>query len=84
MTFINTIILSCSTPRNEGFGARTYEDPFWSDENNISYKTWDFNYSEDSSLDESVFGNLYFEYFDNGSPYWRIPFNSRVNDLCRL
>ncbi|KAK2978086.1 hypothetical protein RJ640_022544 [Escallonia rubra] len=77
-----------------------FEVDSWSDDSgsdklsrslsNNSSKAWDAT-SADSSIDhegalpmKDRLGNLYFEYYDTCSPYWRILLMDKVNNLCRL
>lgn len=86
----------CRTPR-EDTDAVEFESDSWSDDSgsdklsrslsNNSSRAWDA-VSEDSSLEQegswpttNKLGNLYFQYFEMSSPYWRVPLSDKVFKL---
>ncbi|KAM7479539.1 hypothetical protein LguiA_027752 [Lonicera macranthoides] len=90
--YINKPPTPLRTPKQRA-GAREFEIEFWSSDesksgqlsrssSNNSNKTWDLNFGDSGDLSprKDLFGDLYFEYFDTGPPYWRIPLFERVSE----
>ncbi|KAJ4713724.1 Protein of unknown function (DUF789) [Melia azedarach] len=96
--YTNKSVTASRTPR-EDTDAVEFESDSWSDDSgsdklsrslsNNSSRAWDA-VSEDSSLEQegswpttNKLGNLYFQYFEMSSPYWRVPLSDKVTELAR-
>lgn len=96
--YTNKSLVASRNPREDSDVVELESDS-WSDDSgsdklsrslsNNSSRTWD-GISEDSSVEQdgswlmtNKLGQLYFQYFEMASPYWRVPLTDKITELAR-